>query len=71
MSSDYQDRKNKLERTLTQGGEFVTLEDGYVYYWPRAVGALDAELLRMISYILDDKNIKWGVQVEEDLGKHK
>ena len=71
MLPNYQDRKSKLEHKLAQRGEFVTLEDGYVYYWPRAAGALSADELRMISYILDDKNIKWNTQVEGDLGYHE
>lgn len=71
MPDSYQDRKSKLDHKLAERGEFVTLEDGYVYYWPIAAGALSANELRIISYILDDKNEKWNVQVKEDLGYHE
>ena len=37
--------------------EFVTLEDGSVYYWSRQQGgALSASELRILADILDEKN---------------
>lgn len=44
-------------------GEFITLEDGYVHYWPKSGGALAAAVLRVIADELDKRNAEWDKQV--------
>jgi hypothetical protein len=48
-------------------GDFVTLEDGYKYYWPHGEhsGAMSAELLRLIANELDAANAEWDAIVQE------
>lgn len=57
-----------LERTE----DFVALECGYVYFWPkRPVGAISAVELRLIADILDEKNAAWDKSVQDSLsGMH-
>ena len=47
--------------------DFITLEDGYKYYWPHGEhrGAMSAELLRLIADELDAANEAWDLQVQE------
>lgn len=63
--------KAKMERISTERKQFITLEDGYVYFWPTGPGAASASELRMLAEILDEKNAKWDAQVKEDLGYHE
>ncbi len=53
-------------------GEFVTMEDGFMYYWPEACrGALSSAELRVIADHLDDVNRAWQNQIEEEFSKAK
>lgn len=45
--------------------EFVTLEDGFVYYWPSKGGALTPYHLRTLADELDRRNEAWQKQIEE------
>ena len=68
MSSD-----SSQSRTWSQSivdklrDDFVTLEDGYKYYWPHGEhrGAMSAELLRLIADELDAANAAWDAIVQE------
>ena len=68
MSSD-----SSQSRTWSQSivyklrDDFVTLEDGYKYYWPYGEhrGAMSAELLRLIADELDAANAAWDAIVQE------
>lgn len=68
MSSD-----SSQSRTWSQSivdklrDDFVTLEDGYKYYWPYGEhrGAMSAELLRLIADELDAANATWDAIVQE------
>lgn len=66
-------------RVAQERNEFVTLEDGYVYWWPtlQAVqhpgggttgggGALSAHELRAIADELDRRNAAWDAQIQND-----
>lgn len=45
-------------------GEFVPLEDGFVYYWPSGSGALPAVALRALADELDRRNAAWNAEIE-------
>ena len=47
---------------------FITLEDGYTYYWIVPGGAVSASELRKIADMLDKENAGWHAQIERDLG---
>jgi hypothetical protein len=45
--------------------DFIPLEDGYYYYWPRpGKGGFSADNLRAIADELDRKNKPWDDQVQ-------
>lgn len=52
-----------------ESGEFVTLEDGFVYYWPKGVGAIPAYQLRQLADELDKRNAEWEKQINEYFDK--
>ena len=69
-----------LIQLIVDRDEFVTLEDGYVYWWPTLKvvkhesggttgggGALSSETLRTIADELDRRNAEWDKQIQEDL----
>ena len=45
--------------------EFVTLDDGYVYYWPTSGGAISAQQLRELATELDRRNKDWDDHINE------
>ena len=46
--------------------EFVTGEDGYVYYWPEGKhGAQSAVDLRILADELDKRNAAWDKNIQE------
>ena len=50
-------------------GEFVTLEDGYIYYWPSMQGALTSDDLRELANEIDERNDAWDKQVKDYFNK--
>lgn len=57
-------------RKLEEFSDFITLDDGYLYYEPKPdCGALSAWALRVIADELDRRNASWDAQVREALGK--
>jgi hypothetical protein len=48
-------------------GEFITLEDGFFYYWPNRPGAFSAHHLRQLADALDKMNADWQKQIETDM----
>lgn len=48
--------------------DFVTFEDGYVYFWPTGNGGFEAHQLREIADELDRRNADWDAKVRELLG---
>lgn len=62
----YRDLRDRIETTSDARHDFCTLEDGYVYFFPRRiVGALSAVDLRILADILDDRNAVWAKQVQD------
>jgi len=55
----------KLEESLKEHNEFVCLEDGFTYYFPRREGAISAEELRGIAILLDEHNAKWLEELKD------
>lgn len=51
-------------------GELVTLEDGFLYYWPDPAnhGALPAHALREPADELDRRNAAWAAELEKVCG---
>lgn len=45
--------------------EFVALEDGYSYYWPKEGGALSTNDLRVLADELDRRNAPWDKVVKD------
>jgi len=47
-------------------GEFQTLDDGFVYYWPsHRNGAFSADNLRKLADELDRRNALWEKGIED------
>lgn len=69
IKHDYQ--KHVVE-TAAERGEFVTLEDGYLYYWPNKenLGALDSSTLRLLADELDTRNKPWDDKINEYFSKN-
>lgn len=67
--SDNGDERSRLVAMVEQWKEFITLVDGYVYYWPnpQRAGALSACNLRMIAEELDRRNEAWNREVIQAL----
>lgn len=54
---------------IEQSSEFITLDDGYLYYEPRPnCGVLSSWALRVIADELDRRNAPWDAQVREQVG---
>ena len=60
--------KKRVIAMAEERKEFVTLEDGYVYYWPEGSphGAFPAVALRLLADELDRRNAEWDKQVQSD-----
>jgi hypothetical protein len=55
---------DRLIQKIDEHEEFVTLEDGFVSFWPRENrGALTANDLRVIADELDSRNEKWEKEI--------
>lgn len=52
-----------------KAGDFLHLEDGFLYFYPTGRGAMSAHVLRQIADYLDAQNKEWKEQVERDLNK--
>ena len=46
-------------------GEFVYLEDGFLYYEPKGAGVISAHHLRTLADELDKRNKKWSEEIDE------
>jgi hypothetical protein len=59
--------------TAEKMNEFVTLDDGFVYYWPSgfAGGALSAYQLREIADELDRRNEAWQADINKYFEENK
>lgn len=59
--------KLEQEGNVEWEDEFVALEDGYKYFFPKLGGGLSAFQLRMIAADLDAVNAEWDAQVKRDI----
>lgn len=48
--------------------DFITFEDGYVWYWPSGVGGFNAGELRALADELDRRNAEWNAIVQKEIG---
>jgi hypothetical protein len=60
--------KPRIITVAESSDEFVTLEDGFVYYWPSKehYGALTATELRALADELDRRNAAWQATIDND-----
>jgi hypothetical protein len=69
----------RICRLIQERDEFVTMDDGYVYWWPHTEGvrhasggttggggALSAAVLRTIADELDRRNAAWDHIIQSD-----
>lgn len=59
---------NKVIQQIDERKEFITLDDGFLYYDPCHNGAIGAHTLREIADELDKRNRQWTEEIERDLG---
>ena len=52
-------------KMIDERGEFVYLEDGFLYYAPEGKGCISAHELRTIADELDKRNKEWEKQIDE------
>ena len=52
-------------KKIDKRGEFVYLEDGFLYYAPEGKGCISAHELRTIADELDKRNKAWEEQIDE------
>jgi hypothetical protein len=52
-------------------GEFVYLEDGFLYYEPKGAGVISAHHLRALADELDKRNKKWNEEMDEYFRKEE
>lgn len=56
---------NRIIQVAEERGEFLYLEDGYLYYAPNGSGAISAHDLRTLADELDRRNKKWSDEIDE------
>lgn len=62
----------RIEVIAEGRGEFTTMEDGYVYWFPSANGGgCSSAVLRDLADILDRRNQVWDEQVQREIGKEQ
>jgi len=55
----------ELVKKCDDHNEFVTFDDGFVYFWPKGYGGLDAVCLRIIADELDKRNAEWKQNIDD------
>ena len=56
---------NRIIQVADERGEFVYLEDGFLYYEPKGAGVISAHHLRTLADELDKRNKKWSEEIDE------
>ncbi len=56
---------NKIIQMAEADDEFVMLEDGFWYYWPKGVGAISEYDLLLLHQELLRRNKKWNEDIDE------
>lgn len=52
-------------------GDFVTGDDGYVFFWPTGVGGLSPWVLRVIADEIDRRNAPLDKSIKKYFKEHK
>jgi hypothetical protein len=52
-------------KMVDKRGEFVYLDDGFLYYEPKGAGVLSSNDLRTLADELDKRNKAWSDQINE------
>ena len=56
----------ELIARVNDAGDFLHLEDGFLYFAPSGNGGLSAHNLRVIADYLDRQNEEWRKQINND-----
>lgn len=56
---------SRIIELADERGEFVYLEDGFLYYEPKGAGVISAHDLRQLADELDKRNKKWEEEINE------
>lgn len=56
---------SRIIQLADERGEFVYLEDGFLYYEPKGFGVISAHNLRELADELDKRNAKWQEEIDE------
>lgn len=63
--------KSHIIEKCEEDGEFDTLEDGFVYWFPNNKGAVSSQDLRNIADELDARNAEWSKVLDNFLSQYK
>ena len=55
---------DRVIQSCERGNQFISLEDGFCYFWIEGHGALSAEALRVIADELDRRNKGWQGEID-------
>lgn len=55
----------RIIQIADERGEFVYLEDGFLYYEPKGAGVISSHDLRQLADELDKRNKKWKEDIDE------
>lgn len=58
----------RIIKMADERGDFLALEDGYIYFDPTVRGAMGSHTLRLMADELDRRNAEWDAKVQYDLG---
>lgn len=62
---------NRIIQIAEERGEFLYLEDGFLYYAPNGGGAISAHQLRILADELDRRNKDWEEQINKYFEENK
>ena len=52
-------------KAAEENAEFIQLEDGFWYYWPKGIGAISEHELLLLHQELVRRNKKWNEDIDE------
>ena len=52
-------------KTAEENAEFIQLEDGFWYYWPKGIDAISEYDLLLLHQELVKRNKKWNEDIDE------
>ena len=52
-------------KAAEENAEFIQLEDGFWYYWPKGIGAISEYELLLLHQELVKRNKKWNENIDE------